>query len=332
MIGSYMDQLLAIRAFVRIADAGSLAKAADTLDLPRSSVSKLLQDLEAHLGVRLVERTTRAVTMTPEGLAYRERALRLLDDLEDMDTTVAGARGAPKGRLRVDVGSVLANLIMIPKLSEFTKLYPDIELFLGVSDRSADIVSEGIDCVIRGGVLADSTMKARKLCELDYVVCATPSYFQEKSTPAHPNDLIGQHEIVSYFSASTGKRFPLRFERNDEQIEVTPTGGVAVNESTAHLTSLVAGVGIGQTFGFLARPHFGDGSLIEILPEWKPRNHVLNLVYPGGRYPNSRTRAFAAWVDDVFKEYDARQQPDRQRPSSIPVDNDSMTTSFQAGS
>jgi DNA-binding transcriptional LysR family regulator len=325
-----MDQLLAIRTFVRIAEAGSLAKAADTLELPRSSVSKLLQDLEAHLGVRLVERTTRAVTMTPEGLAYRERALRLLDDLEDMDATVAGARGAPQGRLRVDVGSILANLILIPRLSEFTALYPDIELYLGVSDRAADIVSEGIDCVIRGGELADSTMKARKLCELDYVVCATPSYFQERPTPGHPNDLTEGHEIVSYFSASTGKRFPLRFEWEGEQIDITAAGCLAVNESTAHLSSLVAGAGIGQTFGFLARPRFEDGTLIEVLPEWKPRNHVLNLVYPGGRFPNARTRAFADWAERVFKDCDARQQISQRQPSSIPVDNVSTATSFRA--
>ncbi len=150
-----MDQILAIRTFVRVAEAGSFAKAADTMNLPRSSVSKLVQDLEAHLGTKLVERTTRSVTMTTEGVAYHERALKLLADLDDMDGTVAGSRSAPKGKLRVDIGSVLANQILIPALSDFQHLYPDIDLMLGVSDRPADLISEGIDCVIRGGALSE---------------------------------------------------------------------------------------------------------------------------------------------------------------------------------
>jgi DNA-binding transcriptional LysR family regulator len=196
---------------------------------------------------------------------------------------------------------------LIPRLSEFIGRYPNIELFLGVGDRSTDIVSEGIDCVIRGGVLPDSTMKAKKICELDYVVCATPSYFEGRSMPEHPMHLGDQHQIVSYFSASSGKRFPLRFERNGEQVDITATGGFAVNDSMAHLKTLVVGAGIGQTFGFLARPHFEDGSLVEVLPGWKPRNHVLHLVYPGGKFPNLRMQAFSHWVDEVFKDYDARQ-------------------------
>lgn len=140
-----MDQILAIRTFVRVAEAGSFAKAADTLNLPRSSVSKLVQDLETHLGTKLVERTTRSVTMTTEGVAYHERALRLLADLDDMDGTVAGSRRVPKGKLRVDIGSVLANKILIPSLLDFQDQYPDIDLMLGVSDRSADLIGEGID-------------------------------------------------------------------------------------------------------------------------------------------------------------------------------------------
>lgn len=242
-----MDQILAIRTFVRVAEAGSFAKAADTMNLPRSSVSKLVQDLEAHLGTKLVERTTRSVTMTTEGVAYHERALKLLADLDDMDGTVAGSRSAPKGKLRVDIGSVLANQILIPALSDFQHLYPDIDLMLGVSDRPADLISEGIDCVIRGGALSDSSMKARKLCELDYVICASPAYLNGLELPERPED-IEQHRIVSYFSASSGKRFPLRFQHGEERSEYLPaSGGVSVNESTAHLNALLSGLGIGQS-------------------------------------------------------------------------------------
>ncbi len=275
-----MDQILAIRTFVRVAEAGSFAKAADMLNLPRSSVSKLVQDLEAHLGTKLVERTTRSVTMTSEGVAYHERALKLLADLDDMDGTVAGSRNAPKGRLRVDIGSVLANQILIPNLADFQHQYPDIDLMLGVSDRPADLVSEGIDCVIRGGALGDSSMKARKLCELDYVICASPAYLDGLQLPQRPEDIVA-HRIVSYFSASSGKRFPLMFQRGDQRSEYLPTpSGVSVNESTAHLNALLSGLGIGQSFGFLARPHFKSGALVELLPDWKPDNHPFILFIP----------------------------------------------------
>jgi DNA-binding transcriptional LysR family regulator len=302
-----LDHILAIRTFVRVAEAGSFAKAADTLNLPRSSVSKLVQDLEAHLGTKLVERTTRSVTMTTEGVAYRERALRLLADLDDMDGTVAGSRSTPKGRLRVDIGSILANQILIPSLSHFQLQYPDIDLLLGVSDRSADLVGEGIDCVIRGGSLVDSTMKARKLCELDYVLCAAPAYLEGRTPPTHPDDMQA-HRVVSYFSALSGKRFPLRFRRGDERTEYLPTSsGISVNESTAHLNSLVNGLGIGQTFGFLAKPHIESGSLVELLPEWKPENHSLHLVYPADRFQNPRLRAFSDWVAKLFEAADARR-------------------------
>jgi DNA-binding transcriptional LysR family regulator len=158
-----LDQLLALRAFVRIAEAGSLARAADGMNLPRSSVSKLLQDLEAHLGTKLVERSTRALTMTEEGTAYLERANRVLAEIDDMDSTIAGTRTAPRGRLRVDIGSVLANLILIPALPDFRERFPAIDLQLGIGDRRVDLIGEGVDCVIRGGDLADTSLVARRL-------------------------------------------------------------------------------------------------------------------------------------------------------------------------
>ena len=302
-----MDQILAIRTFVRVAEAGSFAKAADSMNLPRSSVSKFVQDLEAHLGTKLVVRTSRSVTMTTEGVTYHERALRLLADLDDMDDTIAGSKSTPRGRLRVDIGSVLANQLLIPSLSNFQRRYPDIDLHLGVSDRSADLIGEGIDCVIRGGALIDSSLKARKLCELDYVLCAAPSYFEDRDLPKHPDD-IPMHRVISYFSASSGKRFPLRFQRGEERTEyVAASSGISVNESTAHLNALLAGLGIGQSFGFLARPHIETGSLVELLPDWKPENHTLHLVYPADRFPNPRLRAFAEWAETVFERVDARR-------------------------
>jgi DNA-binding transcriptional LysR family regulator len=296
-----LDQILALRTFVRIAEAGSLAKAAGSLNLPRSTVSKLLQDLEAHLGTRLVSRSTRATTVTPEGAAYHQKALRLLADLEEMDAEAGDGSARPSGRLRVDIGSNIANLILIPELPSFIEEYPDVELALGVSDRAVDLIGDGIDCVIRGGALSDSTLIAKRLCELDYVLCAAPSYAERHGLPETIADLQEHHRALGYFSASTGSAFPLRFQVDGGRVEIRPRLMMSVNESTAHMTSLLAGLGIGQTFEFVARPHLRDGRLLEFLADLQPAPHPLHLVYPASRTPSAKLRAFANWASAMFQ-------------------------------
>lgn len=303
-----MDQLLAIRTFVRIAEAGSFGKAADQLNIPRSTASKLIQDLEGALGTRLIQRTTRRATVTPEGAAYYERALRLLSDLEDMDMEARRAPAQPRGRLRVDIGSSLANLALIPALPGFHARYPDLDLHLGVSDRLTDMVGEGIDCVIRGGDLVESSLIARKLCELDVLVCSHRTYLDQYGMPAHPSEL-DQHRVVSYFSSLTGRPFSLRFERDGEIVEVQPKGNVAVNESTAHLTALVSGLGVGQNFRFQVQPYLDRGDLLQVLPEWHQARHPLYAMYPHNRHMNAKVRVFIDWAAEVFGALDARPRP-----------------------
>lgn len=295
-----MDQLLALKTFVRIAEAGSLAKAAGSMDMPRSTVSKVLQDLEAHLGVRLVSRSTRAVAVTPEGERYYHDAIRLLANLDEMDAAAGGGSALPSGRLRVDIGSSLANLVLIPELPSFLADYPDIELVLGVADRAVDLVGEAVDCAVRGGALTDSALIARRLAALDYVTCAAPSYLERNGRPEAPEQLREDHRGVGYFSASTGNAFPLRFGEGDHAIEVRPRLNASVNESTAHMTALLAGLGIGQTFEFVARPYLRDGRLVELLPEARPAPHPLHLVYPATKHPSAKLRAFADWAVGVF--------------------------------
>lgn len=296
-----MDQLLAIKVFVRIADAGSFAKAADTLDLPRSSVSKLLQDLEQHLGVKLVERSTRALTITPEGEAYREQAISLLARLEAMDATAGEARGSPRGRLRVDVGSTLANLVIIPALPAFRERYPDLELVLGVNDRPVDLIEEGVDCVIRGGALSDTSLIARRLCNLTSVTCATPDYLAGHGGLTHPTDLKSGHSIVSYVFPNTGRTLSLKYEKGGETVEIVTRPAVAVSESTALTEALLAGLGVGQIFAFGARSHFESGRLVPVLEDWGQPSLPLHLVYPATRHPSAKLRAFADWAVETFK-------------------------------
>jgi LysR family transcriptional regulator for bpeEF and oprC len=306
MYNRRMDHLLALRAFVRIAEAGSFGKAADQLGVPRSTASKLIQDLETHLEARLLQRTTRRITVTPEGAQYYERALRLITELEEMDAEARGARAQPRGRLRVDIGSSLANLVLLPALPDFQRRYPDVELRLGVSDLPADLVGEGIDCVIRGGALDDTLLVARKLCEMDFVTCAAPAYLQEAGTPAHPRELQTRHRLFSYFSTRTGKPFPLRFVQGEESIEVDAPVAAAVNESTAHITGLAAGLGIGQTFRFAVRGHLERGELVRVLEDWAQPRFPLYAMYPSSRHLNAKVRVFVDWAVELFAALDDR--------------------------
>lgn len=296
-----MDQLQAIRVFIRIAEAGNFNKAANSLNLPASTVSKLIQTLEFHLGTKLLQRTTRRVSVTPEGAAYYERALRVVAELEDMDASLATARAKPKGRLRVDIGSSLANLVLIPSLPTFRERYPDIHLDLGVSDRPADLIEEGVDCVIRGGELADSTLVARRIALLEYLTCAAPSYVKRHGQPRHPRDIEEKHLVTSYFSALTGRPFPLYFRKGEERLEVRGKSGVSISESTAHLTGLIAGLGLGQTFEFMARPHIERGALLSLLRGWNRPPHPLHVVYPPNRHLNAKLRVFVDWAVELFE-------------------------------
>ncbi|GGP21188.1 LysR family transcriptional regulator [Silvimonas iriomotensis] len=314
-----MDNLLALRVFVRIVDAGGFAKAADAMNLPRATATKLIQDLEKQLRVRLLHRTTRQVSVTPEGAAYYERAARLIAELEEMDEAVSNSRAQLRGRIRVDVGSVLANRIVIPALPDLRARYPELQVDLGVSDRPVNLIGEGVDCVIRGGELADTSMVARHLADLDWVTVASPVYLNARGEPAHPNDLqprqaggadpavLPGHAIAGYFSSLSGRAFPLEFHKDGERILVSAEPAVAVNESTAHLSTLLAGVGIGQTFRFAAAPWLRDGQLRQVLPDWTRPHHPLHLLYPVNRHRSAKLLAFADWIQGVFAPFDYRK-------------------------
>ena len=313
-----MDQLLALRVFVRIAESGGFSKAADSMNIPRPTVTKLVQDLERHLGTKLLQRTTRRVNVTPEGAAYYERAVRLIGDLDEMDESAARARAQPRGRIRVDIGSVLANMILIPALPGFRARYPELHVDFGVSDRPIDLIGEGVDCVIRGGELADMSLVARRIADLDWVTCASPLYLRARGVPKHPCELVPReagskdktrvpgHAIVGYFSSLTGRAFPLEFRKGDERVLVQGQAVVAVNESTAHLSALLTGVGLGQAFKFMIAPHLESGRLRTVLDDWTRPRHPLHVVYPSNRHLSAKLRLFVDWVAEVFAPFDDR--------------------------
>ncbi|GGP24894.1 LysR family transcriptional regulator [Silvimonas amylolytica] len=316
-----MDNLLALRVFVRIVESGGFAKAADAMNLPRATATKLIQELEKHLRIKLLHRTTRQVSVTPEGAAYYERAARLIAELEEMDEAVSNSRAQLRGRIRVDVGSVLANQIIIPALPDFRARYPELQIDLGVSDRPVNLIGEGVDCVIRGGDLADTSMIARHLADLDWITVASPVYLNARGKPQHPDALqaitpanptspaithLPGHAIAGYFSSLSGRAFPLEFHKDGERILVHGDAVVAVNESTAHLNTLLAGVGIGQTFRFAVEPWLRTGQLQQVLPDWTRPHHPLHLLYPMNRHRSAKLLAFADWIQDVFAPFNCR--------------------------
>jgi DNA-binding transcriptional LysR family regulator len=298
---STMDQLLAMRVFARVVEAGTFTKAADSLQMPNASVTKLVQSLEAHLGVKLLQRTTRRVAVTPDGASYYEKAVLLLKQLGDIDSSFGAAQGQPRGHLRIDTGSSTASQLLVPALPEFMARYPGIQIDLGVSDRQVDLISDNVDCVIRGGALADLSLVARKIGSAAWVTCAAPSWLKRHGTPRHPLDLQRDQLVVSYLSAHSGRALPLRFLRGAEKLEIAPRHALGVNESNAHLAAALAGLGAVQTFAYMAREHIERGALMPLLPDWQPAPYPFYVVYPPNRHLSNRLRVFIDWLAERFE-------------------------------
>ncbi|NPC58664.1 LysR family transcriptional regulator [Caenimonas soli] len=298
-----MDQIQSMRVFARVVEAGTFTKAAASLDLPKGTVTKLVQHLEGRLKVKLLNRTTRRVTVTPDGAAYYERTARLLNDLDDIEASMTNAQANPSGRLRIDVGASVARLIVIPALPSFYERYPDIQLDLGVGDRPVNLISDNVDCVIRGGDLLDQSLVARRIANLSLVTVASPEYLKRHGEPAHPNELEDGHIMVNFFSAVTGRSYPDIFVKDGETIELVGRHKVSVNDSNAHMAAVLAGLGVSQTAMFQAAPYLASGELVKVLPDWSRPPLPIHVVYPPNRHLSAKVRAFVDWAADLFAKF-----------------------------
>lgn len=298
-----MDLITAMRAYVRVVEAGSFTKAADSLLMQKASVTKLVQQLEAHLRTRLLHRTTRKVTVTDDGASYYERAVRLLQELEDMESSISSSNATPRGRLRIDVSTAVGALVLAPRLPEFFARYPEIQIDLGVSDRPVDLVAENVDCVIRGGEILDQSLVARRIGMFDFLTCASPVYLATHGTPKHPRELESpQHSLVHYFSSRTGRPFPVDFSRDGERHEIQGHYQLSVNDGNAYLAAGLAGLGIIQAPTFMLLKHLRTGQLQRILPDWNTDPLPVWVVYPPNRHVSTRLRVFVDWVVEIFSE------------------------------
>jgi LysR family transcriptional regulator for bpeEF and oprC len=294
-----MDRLQAMQVFTRVVDTNSFTRAAETLDLPRASVTTIIQNLEAFLGTRLMHRTTRRLSLTPDGAAYYERCVRILADVEETEASFQSGNKKPHGKLRIDMPGSIGRLLVIPSLCEFHTRYPDIDLQLGLSDRPVDLLQEGVDCVVRVGALQDSSLVARRIGLFEGVTCASPNYIERAGMPASLEDL-DNHKAVNYFSSRTGRTLDWAFLVEGKEVEVKMKSIVSVNDADAYVTCGLEGFGLIQPALFMVLPHLRAGQLVEVLPELKPLPMPISVVYPHSRHLSPKVRVFVDWIAEQF--------------------------------
>lgn len=263
-----LNMLEAMNIYVNVVEQGSFIRAAEVLELHRPAVTRAVQNLEHDLGVKLLHRTTRQVSMTDEGEEFYQRCLSLLSELDDVRRLFSSTQ-PPKGRLRLDVPITLARAVIIPALGDFQNRYPDIEIVLGSSDRKIDLIAERVDCVIRLGELNDSSFVARRLGTAAMVTCAAPSYLAKHGTPHSIDELMTSHRAVNFFSNHSLQIMEWKF---------TVDGSIASIKVPSSIL----------------------GELTEILTDFPPPPKPVSLLYPDRRYLAPKVRVFIDWLCEVF--------------------------------
>jgi DNA-binding transcriptional LysR family regulator len=301
-----MDRFDAMQAFVRVVETRSFTKAADTLHMSKTTVTQLIQQLEARLRVRLLNRTTRKVNVTADGAAYYERAVRLLAELDDAETSLSDASAVPRGRLRVDVPSPFARLILVPALPAFHARYPDIQIDMGVSDRMVDIIGENVDCVVRGGTLTDQSLMARHVGDLELGAYAAPTYLAREGMPSLPRDLEDtHHRIVGFLWSRSGKTYPYVMHRRGERVEVQGRHVFAFDDGNAYLAAGVAGLGVIWLPTYMATARLATGELVRLFEDWRFDSMPMHVAYPPNRHVSAKLRVFIDWIVMLMDQHAA---------------------------
>ncbi|MCD5994089.1 LysR family transcriptional regulator [Pseudomonas sp. CDFA 602] len=299
-----MDRFDAMQAFARVVETGSFTKAAGTLHMSKTSVTQLIQQLEARLRVKLLNRTTRRVNLTADGAVFYERVVRLLADMDDAETSLSSAATLPRGRLRVDVPSPFANLLLMPALPAFHAKYPDIQIDMGVSDRIVDMVGEHVDCVVRGGEIADQSLMARRVGDLKLGVYAAPCYLQRMGTPISPQALEdSHHRVIGFLWARTGKALPYAMHRDGERVQVHGHYVLAVDDGNAYLAAGLAGMGVLWLPDYMAKAQVASGALVPLFSDWRLDSMPMYVAFPPNRHISIKVRVFIDWVAELLAEH-----------------------------
>lgn len=302
-----MDRIAAMTAFVRVVEAGTFTRAADTLGLPNATVTRLVQALEEDLRLKLLHRSTRAVRLTAEGAAYYDRVVRLLADLADIETSARQSLASPEGRVRVEVAAALGAAVVIPALAAFYRDYPNIQVDLGIGNRLADVLAEGIDCAIRIGELTDQSLVARRVGEFRMCTCAAPALLQAHGTPASPDELA-RWPTVGMGSALGLRALPFRFVVDGAAAECVLAHRLVVNDTMACVAAGIAGLGVIQAPTYAVHAALADGRLVRVLDRWCTATVPVSVVYAPNRYLSAKVRVFIDWIVALFEQMELLQR------------------------
>jgi LysR family transcriptional regulator for bpeEF and oprC len=290
-----------MEVFARVAELGSFTRAAERMNLAPASVSATVQNLEAVLGVRLLTRTTRKVSLTDDGRAYFERTQHLLAEIEELEAALTQTRTRPQGKLRVEIPTGLGHLYVVPALPAFSEKYPDVQVIMTLNDRFVDFSEEEVDVILRVGKLADSGMVAKQIYQAKFVVCASPAYLRQKGAPKQPSDLV-HHNCLGYFSASLGRSARWTFNRDGEIYTHAPAGTLHVNNGEAVADFAIAGAGIVCMLETSLVHAIRDGKLVQVLPEWETQSTPVSVLYWPSRHLSAKVRVFVDFVTELFAQ------------------------------
>jgi len=296
-----MDRFDALRLFSRIVELGSFTEAAQDLDIPRATATHAIKELETRLSARLLERTTRKVRPTLDGQAFYERTRRVLEELEDAESSLSTHVANPRGTLRVDLHGSHATNIILPRIGEFRERYPMVDLVVSSGDRLVDLVGEGIDCVVRAGQPRDSSLVARRLANMPEVICASPQYLERHGAPQHPAELE-QHQAVGFFSRGNDSRYPFMVLVDGQPTAFKASGWMSVSDAECYVGAALAGCGLIQLPRFHVDADLAAGRLVQVLPQWRCPDLPVSAMYPFHRQLAPRVRVFIDWLAALYQQ------------------------------
>ena len=299
-----MDKLDQYRVFVQVAEMGSFIKAAHALELPRATVSAAVQQLEEKIGARLLNRTTRQVHLTTDGVQLLERVRPLLADAEDVEQLFQTSQRQVAGQLRIDVPSRIARRLIAPALPGLLRRYPRLQLVLGSTDRAIDLLQDGVDCTVRIGTLHDSSLVVRPLGHIALINCGSPAYLREYGVPEKPADLMKGHWAVGYASPTTGRELPWEhLDASGQTQNAALPSRVIVNNAESYIAGCRAGTGLIQIPRFDVQHLLDRGELVEVMPAHRAASMPVSLLYPHRRQRSRRLVAFIEWFSGLMEPH-----------------------------
>ncbi|MDR2331213.1 MAG: LysR family transcriptional regulator [Comamonas sp.] len=294
-----MDFIQKLQVFKAVAELQSFARASESLKLTRPSVTIAMNELEKEVGVRLLHRTTRKTTITAEGAVYLEQVLLTLNAVGDARSFFGGASAEPSGKLRIDMSNSIAKSVVIPGIREFQKLYPKVEVTLGVSDQQVDLVAEGVDCVLRLGELAPTSLVSRTILRIPFVICASPAYLQEHGAPKTLDDLQ-DHLGVVYFHGKERKVREWQFSVAGKMRSIRMRPAIMTNDHESYVACAVNGLGIAQIATIGIREELATGRLVPVLTGVDAGHLPMSILYPARKHLPPKVRAFVEWITSQF--------------------------------